>query len=59
MKLNLILNNVATNNTTGLPMPLLHNKGKIANLTAVCIDADTDEPLVNEGTIVLKNNQGR
>ena len=54
MKLDLILNNITTTNTTGLPMPLLHNKGKITNLTAVCIDADTDNCLVNEGIIILK-----
>lgn len=47
----LVLNDITTENNTGLPMPLLYNKGRIDFLSMKCIDAGGDEEILNEGRI--------
>ena len=47
----LILEDITTTNTTGLPMPLLDNHGTIRYLSVKDIDSDQDPALVNSGII--------
>ncbi|MBQ8356978.1 MAG: hypothetical protein IJX39_04120 [Clostridia bacterium] len=47
----LIIDDVTTTNTTGLPMPLLVNHGKIGYLSMRHVDCDKDEKLVNTGEV--------
>ncbi len=47
----LILKDITTVNTTGCPMPLLHNKGRIGYLSQKDLDSAGDDTLVNEGVI--------
>ena len=52
----LILNDITTQNATGLPMPLLLNKGKIEYLSLRRADAAGDPVIVNEGEIIEKED---
>ena len=47
----LIVDDVTTTNSTGLPMPLLHNKGTIRYLSIKRADSADDETIFNEGEI--------
>lgn len=47
----LILDDITTENETGLPMPLLMNRGVIKSLSMQDLDSGNDELLVNEGEI--------
>ena len=49
----LIIENATTENSTGEPMPFLHNKGSIAYLSLSNVDCGEDEMLVNEGEIKM------
>lgn len=47
----MILEDITTENTTGLPMPLIHNNGRIGYLSVRNVDSGADEMLVNAGEI--------
>ncbi len=48
---NMILENISTENHTGMPMPLLKNDGIIKHLYAECLHAVGDEVYAGDGTI--------
>lgn len=53
----LVIDNITTENETGEPMPLLHNKGIIKNLSMKQVCANGDEVLVNEGEILGSDHE--
>lgn len=53
----LIMDDITTDNETGLPMPLLRNKGKICYLSMRRIDSGADEKLVNAGEIEILDTE--
>lgn len=51
----LLLSDITSENHTGLPLILLHNKGNIGFLSMRGMDAGADQVLVNEGEITALN----
>lgn len=54
----LILDDITTTNATGLPMPLLHNRGTIRCLSMKRVHSGGDEKILNEGKIEIIENPG-